>query len=93
MRIPSPLVPVVGLIGLVELLTLMYARAEAWYSFAPTPSSFRLLRELAGTAQYAQSVSFRTFEFFIVTAAFYYVIAKALQLSANLAFKLMYGRS
>jgi len=51
------------------------------------------LRELAGTAQYAQSVSFRTFEFFIVTAAFYYVIAKGLQLSANLAFRLMYGRS
>ena len=48
------------------------------------------LRELAGAAQYAQSVSFRTFEFFIVTAAFYYLIAKALQGSAHLAFKLMY---
>jgi His/Glu/Gln/Arg/opine family amino acid ABC transporter permease subunit len=48
------------------------------------------LRELSGAAQYAQSVSFRTFEFFIVTAAFYYLIAKALQGSAHLAFKLMY---
>jgi His/Glu/Gln/Arg/opine family amino acid ABC transporter permease subunit len=48
------------------------------------------LRELAGAAQYAQSVSFRTFEFFIVTAAFYYLIAKALQGSAHLAFRLMY---
>lgn len=51
------------------------------------------LRELAGAAQYAQSVSFRTFEFFIVTAGFYYVIAKVLQLSAHLVFKAMYGRS
>jgi His/Glu/Gln/Arg/opine family amino acid ABC transporter permease subunit len=48
------------------------------------------LRELSGAAQYAQSVSFRTFEFFIVTAAFYYLIAKALQGSAHLAFRLMY---
>lgn len=51
------------------------------------------LRELAGAAQYAQAVSFRTFEFFIVTAGFYYVIAKGLQLCAHLAFRLMYGRS
>jgi hydroxyproline transport system permease protein len=48
------------------------------------------LRELSGAAQYAQSVSFRTFEFFIVTAAFYYLIAKALQVSAHLTFRLMY---
>ena len=51
------------------------------------------LRELAGAAHYAQSLSFRTFEFFIVIAGLYYVIAKALQVSAHLAFKLMYGRS
>ncbi|AVA23891.1 amino acid ABC transporter permease [Rhizobium sp. NXC24] len=48
------------------------------------------LRELAGTAQYAQSQSFRTFEFFIVTAAIYYLMAKILQLSAQLAFRFMY---
>ncbi|MCX8997464.1 amino acid ABC transporter permease [Rhizobiaceae bacterium BDR2-2] len=48
------------------------------------------LRELAGTAQYAQSVSFRTFEFFIVTAAIYYLMAKILQLSAQFAFSRMY---
>ena len=49
------------------------------------------LQELSGATQYAQSVSFRTFEFFIVTAAIYYLIAKALQLSAHLVFRLMYG--
>lgn len=48
------------------------------------------LRELAGTAQYAQSVSFRTFEFFIVTAAIYYVMAKVLQLTAEFVFHRMY---
>jgi His/Glu/Gln/Arg/opine family amino acid ABC transporter permease subunit len=48
------------------------------------------LRELSGAAQYAQSESFRTFEFFIVTAALYYLIAKALQASAHLGFRLMY---
>jgi His/Glu/Gln/Arg/opine family amino acid ABC transporter permease subunit len=48
------------------------------------------LQELSGATQYAQSVSFRTFEFFIVTAAIYYLIAKALQLSAHVIFRLMY---
>jgi His/Glu/Gln/Arg/opine family amino acid ABC transporter permease subunit len=48
------------------------------------------LRELSGAAQYAQSTSFRTFEFFIVTALIYYLIAKVLQFSSLLAFRLMY---
>lgn len=48
------------------------------------------LRELTGAAQYAQSVSFRTFEFFLVTAAIYYVMAKILQLTAQLVYRLMY---
>lgn len=48
------------------------------------------LQELSGAAQYAQSVSFRTFEFFIFTAVIYYLIAKALQLSAHVVFRLMY---
>jgi polar amino acid transport system permease protein len=41
------------------------------------------LRELTGAAQYAQSLSFRTFEFFIVTAAIYYVIFKLIELSTR----------
>ncbi len=50
------------------------------------------LHELAGAAQYAQSVSFRTFEFFIITAVFYYAIAKLIQFSAQMFFRLMYRR-
>ncbi|WP_279027092.1 amino acid ABC transporter permease [Gibbsiella quercinecans] len=50
------------------------------------------LRELSGAAQYAQSVSFRTFEFFIVTAGIYYAIAKIIQFAAMGAFRLMYRR-
>lgn len=42
------------------------------------------LRELAGVTQFAQSRSFRTFEFFIVTAGIYYVLAKILLLGAHL---------
>ncbi|QUS56568.1 amino acid ABC transporter permease [Pseudovibrio brasiliensis] len=34
------------------------------------------LKELTGATQFAQSRSFRTFEFFLVAAAMYYVIAK-----------------
>ena len=48
------------------------------------------LRELTGAANYAQSVTFRTFEFFIVTAAIYYVMAKILQFAAQLAYRVMY---
>lgn len=50
------------------------------------------LRELSGATQYAQSVSFRTFEFFIVTAGIYYTIAKIIQFAAMAAFRLMYRR-
>lgn len=42
------------------------------------------LKELAGMTQVEQSKSFRTFEFFIVAAAMYYLIAKAIMLTARL---------
>jgi len=42
-------------------------------------------RELTGATQAAQSESFRTFEFFIVAACLYYVIAKLIALGARLA--------
>ncbi len=41
------------------------------------------LRELAGVTQSAQSQSFRTFEFFVVAAAIYYLLAKVLLLGAR----------
>ena len=42
------------------------------------------LRELTGVTQFLQSRSFRTLEFFLLTAALYYVLAKALMLAAAL---------
>lgn len=42
------------------------------------------LRELAGVTQFAQSRSFRTFEFFIVAAGIYYGLAKILLLGAHI---------
>lgn len=50
------------------------------------------LRELTGATQSAQSISYRTFEFFVVTAGIYYVIAKFIQFGAQLTFRLMYRR-
>lgn len=50
------------------------------------------LRELTGATQSAQSISYRTFEFFVVTAGIYYAIAKFIQFGAQLTFRLMYRR-
>ncbi|MCW5220841.1 amino acid ABC transporter permease [Verminephrobacter aporrectodeae subsp. tuberculatae] len=43
------------------------------------------VRELTGATQAAQSESFRTFEFFIVAAAIYYMISKLITLGARLS--------
>lgn len=43
------------------------------------------VRELTGATQAAQSESFRTFEFFIVAAAIYYVISKLITFGARLS--------
>lgn len=42
------------------------------------------LRELTGVTQFVQSQSFRTLEFFLVTAALYYLLAKLLTLVASI---------
>ncbi|MBD1551119.1 amino acid ABC transporter permease [Pseudomonas typographi] len=44
------------------------------------------LQELSGAAQSAQSVSFRSFEFFLITALIYYVIAKLIEFGARAVF-------
>lgn len=41
------------------------------------------LHELSGAAQSAQSVSFRSFEFFLITAVMYYVLAKLIEFGAR----------
>jgi len=50
------------------------------------------LRELTGATQAAQSESFRTFEFFIVAACIYYLMAKAIETLAQLASWRLFGR-
>lgn len=44
------------------------------------------LHELSGAAQSAQSVTFRSFEFFLITALIYYVIAKLIEFGARVVF-------
>lgn len=73
-----------------KIIFFAYVTQAIWGMLNTSLGMLVGLKELAGTAQYAQSVSFRTFEFFIVTAAIYYVMAKAIQLSAQLIFRLMY---
>jgi hydroxyproline transport system permease protein len=48
------------------------------------------LRDLAGEANYAQALTYRTFEFFIVTAAIYYLLAKGLEYGSRLLFSRMF---
>jgi His/Glu/Gln/Arg/opine family amino acid ABC transporter permease subunit len=48
------------------------------------------LRDLAGEANYAQSLTYRTFEFFIVTAAMYYLLAKTLEYGSRLLFSRLF---
>jgi hydroxyproline transport system permease protein len=73
-----------------KIIFFAYVTQAIWGMLNTSLGMLVGLKELAGTAQYAQSVSFRTFEFFIVTAGIYYAMAKLVQLSAQLVFRLMY---
>jgi polar amino acid transport system permease protein len=73
-----------------KIIFFAYVTQAIWGMLNTSLGMLVGLKELAGAAQYAQSVSFRTFEFFIVTAAIYYAMAKAVQLSAQFVFRLMY---
>ena len=48
------------------------------------------MSELSGETQRLQSLSFRTLEFFIVAAVFYYIITKFVLLSASLISKRLF---
>src|SRR4029079_13916823 len=50
------------------------------------------LQELSGAAAFASSTSFRTFEFFCVTAVLYYLIGKLVMLTAAMARRAIFGR-
>jgi len=63
-----------------------YVNQLNWALLNSSLGSIVGLRELTGATQAAQSESFRTFEFFIVTAAIYYLMAKVVEISARLTF-------
>lgn len=48
------------------------------------------LRELTGATQAAQAESFRTFEFFLVAAAIYFLLSKIVEVSARLIFRRLF---
>ena len=73
-----------------KVIFLAYITQGIWGMLNSSLGMLVGLQDLTGATQYAQSVSFRTFEFFIVAAGMYYLIAKGLQFSALLAFRLMY---
>jgi polar amino acid transport system permease protein len=73
-----------------KVIFLAYVTQGIWGMLNTSLGMLVGLQELSGATQYAQSTSFRTFEFFLVTALIYYVIAKGLQLSSHLAFRLIY---
>jgi polar amino acid transport system permease protein len=66
------------------LVFLPYMNQLNWALLNSSLGSIIGVRELTGATQAAQSASFRTFEFFIVTACVYYVISKLVSLVAAL---------
>ena len=50
------------------------------------------LQELSGAAAFASSTSFRTFEFFLVTAVLYYAIGKLVMMTADAIRRAWFGR-
>lgn len=75
-----------------KIIFLSFVTQAVWAMLNTSMGMLVGLRELSGATQYAQSISFRTFEFFIVTAGIYYLIAKIIQFGALATFRLMYRR-
>lgn len=75
-----------------KIIFLSFVTQAVWAMLNTSMGMLVGLRELSGATQYAQSISFRTFEFFIVTAGIYYLIAKIIQFGALATYRLMYRR-
>lgn len=75
---------------MLKVIFLAYVTQGIWGMLNTSLGMVIGLKELSGVAQYEQARSFRTFEFFIVTAVLYYLIAKLLQYAAQLAYRLAY---
>lgn len=75
-----------------KIIFLSFVTQAVWAMLNTSMGMLVGLRELSGATQYAQSISFRTFEFFIVTAGIYYLMAKIIQFGALATYRLMYRR-
>ncbi|KAJ10236.1 amino acid ABC transporter permease [Pseudomonas aeruginosa] len=77
---------------LFQVVFLPYVNQLNWALLNSSLGMIIGLRELTGATQAAQSESFRTFEFFIVAAAMYYLMAKTIEGGARLAFWRLFKR-
>lgn len=71
---------------LLRIVFYGFVTQMVWALLNTSLGMFVGLHELSGAAQAAQSVSFRSFEFFFITALIYYALAKVLEAGAYLAF-------
>jgi polar amino acid transport system permease protein len=71
---------------LLRIVFYGFVTQMVWALLNTSLGMFVGLQELSGAAQAAQSVSFRSFEFFFITALIYYALAKVLEAGAYLAF-------
>lgn len=72
---------------LLRIVFYGYVTQAVWAMLNTSLGMLVGLHELSGAAQSAQSVSFRSFEFFFITALIYYLLAKFMELGARAAFR------
>lgn len=72
---------------LLRIVFYGYVTQAVWAMLNTSLGMLVGLHELSGAAQSAQSVSFRSFEFFFITALIYYLLAKFMELGARVAFR------
>ncbi|WP_213881783.1 amino acid ABC transporter permease [Pseudomonas sp. dw_358] len=72
---------------LLRIVFYGYVTQAVWALLNTSLGMLVGLHELSGAAQSAQSVSFRSFEFFFITALIYYLLAKFVELGARVVFR------
>jgi His/Glu/Gln/Arg/opine family amino acid ABC transporter permease subunit len=72
---------------LLRIVFFGYVTQAVWALLNTSLGMLVGLQELSGAAQAAQSVTFRSFEFFFITALIYYVLAKFMELGARVVFR------
>jgi polar amino acid transport system permease protein len=72
---------------LLRIVFFGYVTQAVWALLNTSLGMLVGLQELSGAAQAAQSVTFRSFEFFFITALIYYLLAKFIELGARVVFR------